>query len=126
VGDGSLQLTVQELSPMVRLGLKPIIFVINNRGYTVERLIYGKHKKFNDVHNWNWTQLLSTFGDLDGSLSKSYTVKTKQDVNDLLDNPTFAKADKIQLVEVCLDPLDAPRALVVQAEMTAKGNAYSA
>lgn len=41
------QLTVQELSPMVRLGLKPIIFVINNRGYTVERLIHGKHRWVN-------------------------------------------------------------------------------
>lgn len=82
-------------------------------------------RKFNDIHNWNWTQLLSTFGDLDGSLSKSYTVKTKQDVNDLLDNPMFAKADKIQLVEVCMEALDAPRALAVQAEMTAKGNAYA-
>lgn len=33
VGDGSLQLTVQEISTMIRHGLKPIIFVLNNGGY---------------------------------------------------------------------------------------------
>lgn len=32
VGDGSLQLTVQEISTMIRHGLKPIIFVLNNKG----------------------------------------------------------------------------------------------
>jgi pyruvate decarboxylase len=36
IGDGSLQLTVQELSVMLRHGLKPIIFVLNNSGYTIE------------------------------------------------------------------------------------------
>jgi pyruvate decarboxylase len=44
VGDGSMQLTVQELSPMIRLGLKPIIFLLNNSGYVIERTIHGKHR----------------------------------------------------------------------------------
>lgn len=41
------QLTVQELSPMIRLGLKPIIFVLNNKGYTIERFIHGKKRLVN-------------------------------------------------------------------------------
>lgn len=44
VGDGSMQLTVQEISPMIRLGLKPIIFLLNNNGYVIERTIHGKHR----------------------------------------------------------------------------------
>lgn len=32
IGDGSIQLTVQELSTIVRQKLKPIIFVLNNGG----------------------------------------------------------------------------------------------
>ena len=36
IGDGSLQLTVQSLSTMIRQNLKPVIFVINNDGCTVE------------------------------------------------------------------------------------------
>jgi len=35
-GEGSLQMTVQELSTIMRHDLKPFIFVINNSGYTVE------------------------------------------------------------------------------------------
>lgn len=38
------QLTVQEISPMLRLGLKPIIFVLNNSGYTIEKYIHGKKR----------------------------------------------------------------------------------
>ena len=41
ISDGSLQLTVQSLSTMIRQNLNPVIFVINNDGYTVERMIHG-------------------------------------------------------------------------------------
>ena len=61
VGDGSLyilylylnilridlsnrQLTVQEISTIIKKGLKPIIFVINNKGYSVEKFIHGKQR----------------------------------------------------------------------------------
>jgi len=51
-GDGSLQLTVQELSTAIRHGLAPIIFVLNNRGYTIERHLHGMERRYNDVANW--------------------------------------------------------------------------
>jgi pyruvate decarboxylase len=44
IGDGSIQLTVQELSTMMRKDLKPILFVLNNSGYTIERYLHGKHR----------------------------------------------------------------------------------
>jgi pyruvate decarboxylase len=37
VGDGSLQLTLQEIGTMIRRGLNPYIFVLNNDGYEIER-----------------------------------------------------------------------------------------
>lgn len=40
-GDGSFQLTAQEVSTMIRKGLKPILFIICNDGYTIERFIHG-------------------------------------------------------------------------------------
>lgn len=113
-GDGSIELTVQEISTMIRLGLKPIIFVINNEGYTIERCIHGMTRKYNDVSNWHWTLLLKFFGDdPSGKLSNSYTVHTKTELSTLLDDPVFAKAEKIQLVEVKMQKYDAPRALKV-------------
>ena len=41
VGDGALQLTLQEIGTVLRQGLTPYIFVINNDGYEVERQIHG-------------------------------------------------------------------------------------
>ena len=37
-GDGSHQLTAQEISQFGRLGLRPVVFVLNNAGYLIERL----------------------------------------------------------------------------------------
>lgn len=72
-----------------------------------------------------WTALLNALGDADGKLSKSYTVHTKEQLSALLDDATFAAADKIQLVEVMMDKFDAPRALVAQAELSGKTNSYN-
>ncbi|KAJ7700491.1 thiamine diphosphate-binding protein [Mycena rosella] len=126
IGDGSLQLTVQEMSTMLRHGLTPIIFVLNNAGYTIERCIHGRERKYNDIQNWNWTGLLGVLGDAALEKSRSYTVHTKRELSDLLETKEFAEAGKIQLVEVMMQMHDAPRALAVQVELGAKTNAYSA
>jgi indolepyruvate decarboxylase len=47
--DGSLQISAQELSTILNLGLKPIIFLLNNRGYTIERFILGMREVYNDI-----------------------------------------------------------------------------
>jgi len=125
IGDGSLQLTVQELTPMIRHGLKPIIFVLNNKGYTIERYLHGKTRKYNDITNWKWTKLLDVLGGDEGVNVQSYTVNNKAELDKLLDDETFAKADKMQLVEVTMDQFDAPRALQVQAELSGKTNKYA-
>jgi len=125
IGDGSLQLTVQELSSMIRHGLKPIIFVLNNGGYEIERVIHGRDRKYNDIANWNWAGLLGVLGDASLTVSQSYTVNTKTELSSLLDTPSFAEAGKIQVVEVMMQMHDAPRALTVQAELGAKTNAYA-
>lgn len=49
-GDGSFQLTAQEVSTMIRNKLNPIIFVICNDGYTIERFIHGMEEV--SVFSW--------------------------------------------------------------------------
>ncbi|KAF9650215.1 pyruvate decarboxylase [Thelephora ganbajun] len=105
VGDGSLQLTVQELSTMMHLGLKPIIFVINNSGYTIERFLHGPTQSFNDIVNWKWTKLLDALSD-EKAMSESYKVATKTELDQLLSKPDFGKV--ITLVEVVVPMFDAP------------------
>lgn len=124
VGDGSLQLTVQELSVMMKTGVKPILFVLNNEGYTIERYLHGQNAKYNDITNWQWTKLLGVFGGTEGETCQSYTVHTKEEFSNLLDDKSFARADKIQLVEIMVPRLDAPKSLKVQAELSGKTNKY--
>ena len=57
IGDGSFQLTAQELSTILNRGLKPIIFLVNNRGYTIERYILGMKEHYNDIANWKYADL---------------------------------------------------------------------
>ncbi|WP_311791143.1 MULTISPECIES: thiamine pyrophosphate-binding protein [Pantoea] len=60
-GDGSAQLTIQELGSMLRDGQRPVIFLLNNEGYTVERAIHGATQRYNDIAQWNWTALPQAF-----------------------------------------------------------------
>ncbi|WP_248465547.1 indolepyruvate decarboxylase [Pectobacterium versatile] len=62
IGDGSLQLTVQELGSIIRDRLNMVIVVLNNEGYTVERAIHGPEQRYNDIAAWNWTQLPTALG----------------------------------------------------------------
>ncbi|KAF5338902.1 hypothetical protein D9611_008753 [Ephemerocybe angulata] len=125
VGDGSLQLTVQEISPMIRLGLKPIIFLLNNHGYVIERTIHGKHRKYNDIADWKWNQLLDTLGDRKTE-TKSYTITTPKELESLLTDKEFLSNKTITLVEIIMDRLDAPRLLEDQVAIAEKMAAQAA
>jgi Thiamine pyrophosphate enzyme, C-terminal TPP binding domain./Thiamine pyrophosphate enzyme, central domain. len=60
VGDGSFQVTGQDLSTMIRNHLKPVIFLINNDGYTIERVI--SDHPYNDLQPWKYHKLVEVFG----------------------------------------------------------------
>ncbi|KAK2754053.1 Pyruvate decarboxylase 1 [Arachnomyces sp. PD_36] len=119
VGDGSLQMTVQELSTMIRNGLNPIIFVICNNGYTIERYIHGWKDAYNDIQQWDFQALLPTFGAKKEDF-KTYQIKTKQELEKLFSDKEFAAAKCIQLVELYMPQEDAPAQLKMTAEASAK------
>ena len=122
VGDGSFQLTAQEVSTMIRHGLKPIIFVICNDGYTIERYIHGMDAVYNDVQTWKYKDLVAAFGAKEGTY-KTYQVKTRDELDDLFGDKTFSSAQVLQFVEMYMPKEDAPAALKVTAEASAKNNA---
>ncbi len=64
IGDGSFQLTAQELSTLIRYELDPIIFLINNRGYTIEVEIHDG--PYNKIKNWDYAGLMQVFNAEDG------------------------------------------------------------
>jgi indolepyruvate decarboxylase len=62
-GEGSHQLTAQEISQFYRFGLKPIIFVLNNDGYLIERLLCKDPEAYyNDLAKWNYWRLPGAMG----------------------------------------------------------------
>ncbi|KAK0519696.1 hypothetical protein OC834_005952 [Tilletia horrida] len=146
VGDGSLQLTVQEISTMIREGVCPYIFVLSNDGYEIERQIHGPDARYNNVAPWNHKAILSafsgydepktTFGadkedakkshadDVPSSKTQYYGVRTKAELDALFADEEFNTPDRLRLIELFMPRGDAPRALKRQAEASAKLNAY--
>ena len=62
-GEGSHQLTAQEISQFGRRGLKPVIFVLNNHGYLIERLLCKDGAMaYNDLAAWNYAALPHALG----------------------------------------------------------------
>jgi TPP-dependent 2-oxoacid decarboxylase len=59
VGDGALQCATQELSTLIRNGLKAIVIVVNNEGYAVEVKIHDGD--YNRLQNWKYSGLVDVF-----------------------------------------------------------------
>ncbi|KAJ5721775.1 uncharacterized protein N7483_009709 [Penicillium malachiteum] len=120
IGDGSFQLTVQEISTMLRNKLNPIIFVICNEGYTIERYIHGWDAKYNDIQPWDFVNIPKVFGAQDGY--KGYRIKTRDELHKLFADQTFRDSDSLRLVELYMPRDDAPAALKLTAEAAAERN----
>ena len=60
VGDGAFQMTGTELSTTVRLGLKPIVLVLNNEGYGTMRKIRDGY--FNEITQWDYGKICELIG----------------------------------------------------------------
>jgi pyruvate decarboxylase len=73
IGDGSFQLTAQEVSNMIRYNQNPIIFIANNHGYVVESVIH--EGPYNYIKNWNYAGLINVLNAGEGQ-GLGFTAKT--------------------------------------------------
>ena len=64
IGDGSFQLTAQEVANMIRYGHNNLIFLVNNRGYVIESEIHDG--PYNYIKNWDYAGLISAWNAEDG------------------------------------------------------------
>ena len=106
IGDGSLQVTVQELSTLIHNKLCPIIFLINNDGYTIERVIHGEKEIYNDIQRWDYAKLPHMFGDAVWSIK----VKTENELEAALLSVEHHK-DQLVFIEIDTERMDAPALL---------------
>jgi pyruvate decarboxylase len=96
--------------------------VICNDGFTIERFIHGMDAGYNDIAEWKFNDLVNVFGGAARG-AKTYTIKTKDEVHSLFKDEAFNKAEQLQFVQIYIPKKDAPRALILTAEASAKTNA---
>jgi TPP-dependent 2-oxoacid decarboxylase len=103
VGDGAFQMTGMELSTCARYGLDPIVIVLNNGGYTTERLIVDG--AFNDIQRWDYSKLPEVIGS-----GRAHRVETDRDLDRALADAR-RRDGQFVLLDVRLDKLDVSPAL---------------
>ena len=135
VGDGSLMLTMQEIATIMRYGLKPIIFVLNNDGYEIERKIHGPDRSYNNIPRLDYSLLLdfmsctrdvradirshesshvrqealrSHHAEVNVPEKHYHSVRTREELEKLFEDEKVQNADGIHLVELFLRRGDAP------------------
>ncbi|KAI9481517.1 MAG: pyruvate decarboxylase PdcB [Benjaminiella poitrasii] len=118
VGDGSFQLTAQEVSVMLHHGLTPVVILLNNDGYVIEKLIHGPDMEYNNFQMWNYSKALDFFGahierNTNAGCSKvgfegkvSTRAEFEAAMKDIQGQP-----DKMHFIEVIMPRMDAPREL---------------
>lgn len=113
-GDGSLQMTVQAISDIIRNRLDVVIFVINNDGYTIERYLHGFEENYNDVQPWNYLEAPSFFGAPTDDLQYPITTRRAANwgqLNDILEDKAIHDGRGLNIVEVLMHKFDAPELL---------------
>ena len=114
IGDGSFQVSAQELSTILRHDHKPVILLINNGGYTIERGYLGKSEAYNDVANWAYADLPKVFRR--DTTARSFVVRTVADLRKALS----VSNDTMVFVESIMDPHDAPAAVTISSNKGAE------
>ncbi|OBT83801.1 hypothetical protein VE02_08662 [Pseudogymnoascus sp. 03VT05] len=128
IGDGSLQMTAQAMSDMIRNRLDVIIFVINNDGYTIERLIHGMTESYNDVQPWRYLEAPSYFGAPKDD--PQYPVTTSRasnwgELGQIINDEKFQQGSGFNMVEIVMAREDGPDALKKLAAYMSKRNGSS-
>lgn len=106
-GDGSLQLTAQEISTMLANRCRPILFILNNAGYTIEKILNVKtaNQPYNSIPEWRYSMLAELFG------GQAFTaqVRTNRELDEALAAVDREQATKLCIVELIVrDPMDMP------------------
>ena len=107
IGDGAAQLTIQELGSMLRDGQSPVILLLNNDGYTVERAIHGANQRYNDIAAWSWTLVPQAFSR--ECQAECWQVRQAVQLEEVL--ARLSHPQRLSLIEVVLPKADLPELL---------------
>ncbi|ECJ2235786.1 alpha-keto acid decarboxylase family protein [Salmonella enterica subsp. enterica serovar Montevideo] len=107
IGDGAAQLTIQKMGSMLRDGQAPVILLLNNDGYTVERAIHGAAQRYNDIASWNWTQIPPVLNA--AQQAECWRVTQAIQLAEVLER--LARPQRLSFIEVMLPKADLPELL---------------
>ncbi|XP_058734506.1 pyruvate decarboxylase 2-like [Vicia villosa] len=119
IGDGSFQVTAQDVSTMLRCGQKTIIFLINNGGYTIEVEIHDG--PYNVIKNWNYTAFVDAIHNGQG---KCWTTKVtcEEELVEAIEKATGEKKDCFCFIEVLAHKDDTSKELLEWGSRVSSAN----
>jgi len=121
IGDGAAQLTFQELATILHHSLKPVIVLINNGGYTIERAIRSPDAPYHDISAWAWTRLPSVLGAAERV--RTLSASTSAELAEALRQAGHERDEgqRAVLIEVVLGRYDTPPLLAALADGLGNG-----
>ncbi|NLS38187.1 alpha-keto acid decarboxylase family protein [Fructobacillus tropaeoli] len=109
-GEGSLQLTIQDFGLALKERLNPVLFIIENTGYTVERVIHGMNEPYNDVPKYRYDLIAPAFGASDDQYD-FIEVSTEEELIAAM-KKADQETDKMVIVQANMGMKDAPAQLI--------------
>jgi pyruvate decarboxylase len=119
IGDGSFQLTAQEVSNMIRHGQEILIYLVNNRGYVIESAIHDG--PYNYYKNWDYAGLIDVFNADDGH-GLGLTARTPTELADAIAKARAHKGGPV-LIECQIPNDDASPEVISWGSKVARVNA---
>jgi pyruvate decarboxylase len=121
IGDGSFQVTAQDVSTMMRFGAAPVIFLVNNSGYAIEILIHDG--PYNQIMNWDYISLVKAMRhNGKGKLFTARATTEGQLAAAISEAFSPEKSDHLAFIEVCVDTDDCSKELLEFGARVAHAN----
>jgi indolepyruvate decarboxylase len=121
-GDGAAQQSAPELGTLLAQGLAPVVIVLENGGYAVERIIHNPAATYHHIPSWDWAKLSA-------AVARDVPVVARRAVTAAdLDAALLAAggdAGLPVLIEAVLGWTDAPPLLRDLARVLATSDSYS-
>lgn len=111
VGDGAFQMSCTELSTIVKRKLNPIVFILNNDGFTTERFLLDG--EFNDIHQWDYHAVTSLIKG-----GKGWYVDTEEALEEAVKSAIDSK--ELSVINVRVDRRDVSPSLKRMTEALSK------
>ena len=108
---------------MLRFQTNVVVLLLNNDGYTIEKLIHGPDRAYNNIQMWRYHQSFDYFGAglkqnrEQAAVGFNGQVKTPEEFEKAL-KQAVKETNKVHFLEVIMPPMDAPKTLVLTIEGT--------